>query len=48
LVNSETWIFASAVAMADFLLDRQTGNCTARVEFTTSWLEVRALCSVTL
>src|ERR1700688_754867 len=27
LENSETWIFASAVAMADSLLDRQTSNC---------------------
>src|SRR5580692_1391413 len=36
LENSETWIFASAVAMADFLLDRQTRDCTARVEFATS------------
>src|SRR5271156_5320500 len=48
LVNSETWIFASAVAMADFLLFRQSGNCTARVEFATRWLEVRGPCSVTL
>src|ERR1700722_2709177 len=36
-VNSETWIFASAVAMADSLLDKQTRNCTARVEFATRW-----------
>src|SRR5580692_639785 len=38
-VNSVMWIFASAVAMAGFLLDRQTRDCTARAEFATSWVD---------
>src|SRR5271155_1571130 len=35
LVNSDIWIFASAVAMAGSLLNRQTKNCTAGAEFAT-------------
>jgi hypothetical protein len=35
LVNSETWIFASAVAMAVFLLDRQAAIVLRRL----NWLQ---------
>src|SRR5208282_1346586 len=35
LENSETWIFASAVAMGDLLLNKQTRDCTASTDFAT-------------
>src|SRR6476646_3664503 len=40
-VNSETWIFASAVAMAAFLLNKQTSDCTAGTDGLQDGWEIR-------